>query len=256
MRAAGAFHVFELHDVWKSPGKAGSQGEWTLAGATVSFPAGLRVALLGSDRTTNSAVLRVLSGVEAPDSGAIRRVGTACWPLDYSQFLDNKGTVSQNANFIGHVYGVDPSEVLRITTRLCSVKISRGKLLSQYLSVDRKGIALGLTLSLQFDWYFIDEMIPRNRFVSADVEAVIENRLSHASVIWSTTNPDTLKDYCNAALLLDRGTLAFYDDFGEAADAFRRINEAKTLDEAKSRKAGRRGRSARRQSEVDPENAG
>lgn len=249
--------MFELHDVWKGQSKAAKKDDWTLAGVDLAIPAGLRIALLGSDAKKNSIALRVLSGVDSPDRGAIRRDGSVCWPLDYTQFLDMRATLSQNVNFLAQVYGVDAADMLRIATRLSGLKAVRRKPINQYLSIDRRSIALGLTLSLQFDWYFIDDRLPRSReSVAREVEAVLEDRLSNGSVIWATTKPQNLGNYCNAGLLLDRGTLTFYSDFQEAVDAFRKANEAKTDDAAKPRKAGRRGRPVKRPSEVDTENAG
>ncbi|QZO01951.1 hypothetical protein [Chenggangzhangella methanolivorans] len=60
-------------------------------------PAGHRIGLIGPDSAKNSAVLKILSGVDDPDKGAIRRVGTTCWPLDYTNFIEPKATVNQNA---------------------------------------------------------------------------------------------------------------------------------------------------------------
>lgn len=249
--------MIELHDVWKGMTKATTRDAWTLAGVTLTIPAGLRIAMFGVDATDNSLALRVLSGVEAPDRGAIRREGAPCWPLDFFGFVDMQATVKQNINFLAQVYGVSASDMARIVTRLGGAKEIKGRPISQYLAHDRRGFSLAMTLSLQFDWYFVDEKLPRGRDpVAVEVEAVIADRLSRGSVIWATTKPELLEGYCNAALLLDQGSLTFYSDFHEAVDAFQRVRQAKSVDEAKPRKAGRRGRAPRSPSPVDTENAG
>ncbi|QZO01952.1 hypothetical protein [Chenggangzhangella methanolivorans] len=97
---------------------------------------------------------------------------------------------------------VDPVEVMRITARLSGVKVVRGKPMNQYLGPDRRSLALGLTLAFQFDWYFVDERLPRApENTAADVDAAIRDRLSHASVIWATTKPETLEGFCDAGLV-------------------------------------------------------
>ena len=250
--------MFELHDVWKGEKKATSRDQWTLAGVTVAFPAGSRIALIGPDSAKNSAVLRILSGVDEPDRGAIRRVGTTCWPLDYGGFIEPRATVNQNANFLAQVYGVDASEVTRIAARLSGVKLVRGKPMNQYLGTDKRALMLGLTLAFQFDWYFVDERLPRApEETAAEVDAAIKDRLSRASVIWATSKPETLDGFCDAALLLDQGSLTFYSKFEDAVDAFRQTNETKIVrqNDRKSRKAGRRRRAARRAGEIDTQDA-
>lgn len=250
--------MFELRDVWKGERRATQKDQWALAGADLVFPAGYRIGLLGANASQNSSVLRMLSGVESPDRGVIRRTGAPCWPFDFSGFVETRATVPQNANFIAQVYGVDAGDVLRIATKLSGVKLVRGKPMNQYLGTERRALSLGLTLSLQFDWYFVDEKLPRIQGANMEaIEAAISDRIAHASVVWATTRPEALEGFCNAGMLLDQGSLTFYADYQDAVNAFNRANETKIVkkNDRKSRKAGGPGRAARSEGEVDTENA-
>lgn len=250
--------MIELKDVWKGEKKAQQKDQWSLAGVDLALPAGYRIGLLGLNGSHNSIVLRLLAGVEAPDKGVVRRLGVPCWPFDFSGFIEGRATLSQNVNFLSHVYGVEAADMLRITNSLSGVKPVRGKPMNQYTGVDRRALSLGLTLSLQFDWYFVDERLPRfPDDTAAIVESAVSDRMSHASVIWATTKPETLDGFCNAGLLLDQGSLTFYADYQDAVEAFNRANETKIVkkNDRKSRKAGGPGRAARSESEIDTENA-
>lgn len=250
---------FELNDVWKANLKAQSRDKFVLAGATVALPVGRKIALLGPDRETNSLVLRVLSGVDEPEKGTVRRVGVPCWPFDFSGFEDNSATLKQNANFIANVYGVDASEVARVAAILSGVRIVRGKPLKQYMMPERRAIMLGLTLALQFDWYFVDQKLPSGPPSSGDVvDAALADRLGRASVVWATTDPKSIEDYCDAGLVLDQGRLTFYDDLGAAVAAYRRStdNEASTTNERKPRHSNRRRRTTRRARKNNSEKSG
>ena len=252
--------MFELHDVWKEGGrKIGQLSGWTLAGATVAFPTGRKIALFGVDATQNTVVLRIISGVMTPDKGAVRRVGVPCWPFDFGSFTDPRGSLAQNATFLGQVYNVDGGEVARIATRLSGVRVTKGKPLAHYLGHERKALQLGLTLAFQFDWYFIDEKLPRPpQETAAMVQAALFDRLERGSVIWTTTTPERVAGFCDAGLVLDRGELTFYNEIDEAADVFRRLTESKVRNgnDRKSRDPSRRRGSARRQSTLDPEKSG
>lgn len=250
--------MIELRDVWKGERKATRKDQWALAGVRLAFPAGYRIGLIGSNAAHNTVALRIMAGVESPERGVVRRSGVPCWPFDFANFVDSKASISQNANFLSQVYGVNSADVLRITTHLSGVKPVRGKPMSQYTGPDRRSISLGLTLSLQFDWYFVDEKLPRFPDETAElIEAVVSDRMSHASVIWATTKPETLEGFCNAGLLLDQGSMTFYTDYQSAVDAFNRANETKIVkkNDRKPRKAGGPGSAARSEGEVDTENA-
>jgi capsular polysaccharide transport system ATP-binding protein len=252
--------MFELHDVWKEGGrKIGQLSGWTLAGATVAFPPGRRIALFGADATQNTVVLRIISGVMTPDKGAVRRVGVPCWPFEFGAFTEARASLAQNATFLSQVYNVDPGEVTRIATRLSGVRVTKGKPLAHYLSHERKALQLGLTLAFQFDWYFVDEKLPKPpQETAAMVEAALLDRLGRGSVVWATTDPERVHGFCDAGLVLDQGQLTFYNDFDEAAEAYRLSAESKVRkgNDRKSRDPSRRRGSARRQSTLDPEKSG
>ncbi|MGA0533976.1 hypothetical protein [Hansschlegelia sp. KR7-227] len=215
--------MLELVDVWKST-KDKRNKRWILENATVSLPMGRRIALLGLSRADNAMVLRMLSGLAEPERGAIRSVGLPSWPLGETTFLDNKGTFRQNASFLAHLYGVDATEVLRLATEIAGVKLKKGSPIAHYTGAERRQLALGLTLSFQFDWYFIDEKVPAASAGKQDlVDSIIAERISHGSLIWATSRVGPVDGYCDAALLLDQGALTFYNDPSDAYQAYRQV---------------------------------
>ena len=213
--------MLELRDVWKGY-KKGRKQRWILSGASIELPPRRRIALLGAQGSGKTSVLRMMCGLDDPDKGVVRRVGLPCWPLNTFSFLDNTGTLRQNANFLGRIYGADDAQVAAIAADLCGVKTTKSWPLSRYTGADRRLIALGLTLALQFDWYFIDDALPT---VPAEtmgmIDAAIADRLSRAGVIWATRDPNLVADYCDAGIVLDQGELVFYDDVIEAVDVYR-----------------------------------
>ena len=240
--------MFELRDVWKGPKRA-APGESVLAGASVVLPAGRRIGLLGANRGHNSMVLKLLSGIEDPDKGVIRRIGVPCWPFDYSGFSDNNATLRQNASFLGRVYGVDADEVVRIAAALGGVRPIRGKPLKLYLAPERRALELGLTLAIQFDWYFVDERLPKSPEETEDaVQASIADRVGRASLVWASTSPNVLSKSCDAGLVLDQGLLTFYDNFDDAAEVYRYLTapQDKAPDDGQLGGKRRERRAARR----------
>lgn len=249
--------MLEFVDVWKGGKKTdASKPGWLLKGASVTLPAGRKIAMLGGTREEYGAILQIMSGVAEPDKGAVRRTGVPCWPFDYTGFLEGKASLQQNAIFLGRVYGLESDEILRIAAKLSGVRIMTGKPYNHYSSLDRRALYIGLTLAIQFDWYFVNERLPHAPKDTADeVDAALADRMDRGTVIWATSNPQAVAGYCDAGLLLDRGSLTFYNSLEEAADAYRRSTESKAQpkDDRKPREANRRRRAARSAGEVDPE---
>lgn len=211
--------MLELIDVWKG---ASGEGRQTLAGANVVIPSGRKVALFGANPAANTTLTRLLSGLELPQRGVVRRKGVPCWPFDHAGFLDRKGTLKQNALFLARCFGVDADEVLHVAATLSGVRINAEKPLSAYTPTERRLLQMALTLSFQFDWYFINERLPPP-FDNPAMEAALADRLDRASVVWATVSPKRVLSYCDAALVLDRGLLTFYNRFEDAVAVYDRL---------------------------------
>ncbi|GLK66440.1 ATP-binding protein [Hansschlegelia plantiphila] len=219
--------MLELRDVWKGV-KVRGKREWQLAGASVVLPPRRRVALLGMNAVNNASVLSILSGIQPPDKGSVRRVGLACWPFGSKDFLDNASTFRQNASFLGRIYGVDATDIAKIAIDLSGIKLRKGLALRRYPVAERRQLALGLTLALQFDWYFINEQLPRVPAARvATIDGVIADRISRGGVVWATTDPEKVAGYCDAGLVLDHGGLTFYDTITEASEVYRSLVETR-----------------------------
>lgn len=211
--------MIELQNVWKSYGE-GRKRQAVIAGVTLTLPQGRKIALLGSRGSGKSSLIRLMSRIEAPDKGAVRNSGLTCWPLDYFNFAERNATVHQNALTLGHMYGVDGREIGDIAVEISGVAVTRSKEFRRYGSGERRLLALGLTLALQFDWYFVDgglPALPEERI--DDIDAMIADRLSRASVVWATNDAAQVAGYCDAGLVLHRGKLRFYDTLAAASEA-------------------------------------
>ncbi|MFC7052255.1 hypothetical protein ACFQI3_06080 [Hansschlegelia quercus] len=217
-----------LKDVWKGHVVRGKQ-RWPLKEASAIVPARRRVALFGPDAAANDLIIQTLSGAEPADKGSIRRVGLPCWPLGSAAFLDGKSTLRENAAFLGRVYGLDAADIATIAVDLSGVKLRRGVNIRRYPLTDRRMLALGLTLAIQFDWYFINQALPRAPLDRmAAIDGALADRISRAGVVWATTDPTTVAGYCDCGLVLDQGQLAFYDTLDGAVEAYSAVVEAGT----------------------------
>lgn len=215
--------MIDLINVSKSMGDGRRRIE-VLSDVSATFPSGRKIGLLAASGGGKTTVLRMLSRLDAPDRGAIRSSGALCWPLTYGAFIERNATFLQNAYILSHLYGVDGDEIADAAAEICGVRIEKSKALKRYTQHERRFIALGLTLALQFDWYFVDDLLPPPPTGNVgDLDAVIGDRFSRASVIWSTSNPAFVAGFCDAGAVLHRGKLRVYDTFEEAAERYHAV---------------------------------
>lgn len=211
--------MIELQNVWKAYG-AGHKRVSIVANANLVLPPRRKIALLGSRGCGKTSLIRLLSRIEAPDRGVVRASGLQCWPLDNINFIEKNSTVQQTAHMLGHTFGRDGEEIADIASDLSGVALVKGKSFRSYETLERKMLALGMTLSLQFEWYFVDVDLPA---IVAERPAVFEDvivdRLSRAGVVWATNDASRLESYCDAGLVLHRGKLRFYDTVQDASEA-------------------------------------
>ncbi|MFD1333241.1 ATP-binding cassette domain-containing protein [Methylopila musalis] len=216
--------MLEFISVSKTYGKGRKRRE-VLSGVTLALPPGRKIGLLGATGAGKSTVIRLLSALEPPDEGVVRVSGLRCWPMSYAGFLDRGATLIQNARMFEHMFGVSSREVAEIAEQLSGVKVGKFKLLKSYNKYERRFLTLGLTLSMQFDWYFVDDGIPPPPpSTGALMDETIQARFNEAGVVWATRDPAFLSGYCDAGLVLHRGALTFYDTFDAASEAYLKLN--------------------------------
>ncbi len=81
--------------------------------ATVAFPAGHNIGILGANGAGKSTLIRLLAGSELPDRGAIRRDARVSFPLGFGGTFHGALPGRENVAFIARVYGADVRTTIR-----------------------------------------------------------------------------------------------------------------------------------------------
>jgi capsular polysaccharide transport system ATP-binding protein len=82
-------------------------------------------------------------------------------------------------------------------------------------------------MAAHFECYLVDEItgVGDARF-RAKCHQVFRDRLSSSQVIMVSHSEQTLRSYCQSALLLDQGEATLYEDISEALEIYNRSKAA------------------------------
>jgi capsular polysaccharide transport system ATP-binding protein len=78
-----------------------------LRDATLEIPAGRSIGVLGANGAGKSTLIRLLAGVELPDSGRIRRSRRVSFPLGFGGTFHDYLSGRENIQFLARIYGAD-----------------------------------------------------------------------------------------------------------------------------------------------------
>ena len=188
------------------------------------LPRGRNLGIIGSNGSGKSTLMRMIAGVELPDSGRIRRGCTVSFPLGFSGTFAGSMSGRENAIFLARVYGTDTRFVIDFAQDFAELGDYFDMPVSTYSSGMRARLAFGVSMAIDFDIYLVDEItaVGDARFQERCKEMLLA-RFTTSDVIMVSHATETIKDYCTVAAVLDRGQLTFHDDL-DVANAIHRSN--------------------------------
>ncbi|MFZ7158535.1 ABC transporter ATP-binding protein [Avibacterium endocarditidis] len=184
---------------------------------------GEKVGILGRNGAGKSTLIRLMSGVEAPTSGTIRREMSISWPLAFSGAFQGSLTGMDNLRFICRIYNADIDYVKAFTEEFSELGNYLYEPVKSYSSGMKARLAFALSLSVEFDCYLIDEVIAvgDSRFSDKCRYELFEKRKDR-SIILVSHSPSAIREYCDSAKVLEKGKLL---DFPSIDEAYKYYNQ-------------------------------
>lgn len=174
---------------------------------------GGKVGILGRNGAGKSTLIRLISGVEAPTSGEIKRTMSISWPLAFSGAFQGSLTGMDNLRFICRIYDVDIAYVKNFTEEFSELGQYLYEPVKNYSSGMKARLAFALSLAVEFDCYLIDEVIAvgDSRFSEKCKYELFERRQDR-SIILVSHNHAAMKEYCDNAMVLQNGELFQFEN--------------------------------------------
>lgn len=177
---------------------------------------GERVGILGQNGAGKSTLIRLISGAEPPTLGKIERNMSVSWPLAFTGAFQGSLTGTDNLRFICRIYGVDFESRLSFVKEFSELGIYMNEPVATYSSGMRARLAFGISMTIDFDCYLIDEVLAVGdaRFKERCRIELFEKR-AHKSMLIVSHSHRYLKGNCDRFLLFNNGTIEEHDDFNE-----------------------------------------
>jgi len=207
-----------LENVSKYYEMRGSGGRrWILRNATAVIRPGDRVGILGRNGAGKSTLMRLLGGVEHPNSGRVERRMSVSWPLAHGIGVHSGLTGADNARFIARIYDLDAEELVEAVNDFAELGSYMQMPIGTYSAGMMSRLLLGLSLAMDFDCYLIDEAtsVGDARFIDRTQE-VLETKLKTRALVMVTHSADHVRSFCRTAAILHDGYLTFFEDLDEA----------------------------------------
>ena len=191
--------------------------KFVLKDCNALFPAGCKIALLGSNGAGKSTLLRLISGAQDFDNGQIIRYGTVSYPIGYSGSFHGDLTGAQNVRFVGRVHGVDTDALLAYVEDFAELGDFLYMPFRTYSSGMRARLAFAVSMGVPFDCYLVDEVtsVGDQSFRDKCAEA-FHTRLAGATTVLATHGLAQVKSFCDMGAVLHDGQLTVYDSVDEA----------------------------------------
>lgn len=215
--------MIELHGVAKTY-RLRSGRKTVLNGASLTMP-WRNTAILGRNGAGKSTFLRLISGIEEPDAGSIRRLRSLSWPIGFQGAFHRELSGLENVRFVSRIYGQNTEQIIDLVEDFAELGEFFFEPVKTYSSGMSARLAFGLSMAISFEVFLIDEVMSVGdaRFQEKCRKAFAD-RLDQSRVLMVSHAMPALRDYCQSGVVLHNGRLTYFDDLEAAIERYRELN--------------------------------
>lgn len=200
-------------------------GKWVLHGVTQTIPKHCNVGLIGRNGAGKSTLLRIIGGVDQPTSGRVERHCRVSWPLGLGGGLQGSLSGRQNAKFVCRLLGHedDVRDRLEFIKAFSELNGAFDEPVKTYSAGMGGKLRFAISLAFDFEIYLVDELTAVGdaafRKKARDAFVRLADR---AGLIMVAHDEKTLKDFCQAAILLREGYVQWFDDVADGLAEYKK----------------------------------
>ncbi len=189
-----------------------------------SLPGGKNLGIIGRNGAGKSTFLRMLGGIDFPNSGRIESNMSFSWPIGLSGGFQGSLTGRENAKFVCRFYGKSSRDIkksLEFIKEFSELGRYFDMPIKTYSSGMKSRLNFTLSLAFDFDCYLIDEVLSvgDKNFKKKSADALSDLRNKRNFLLVSHNMP-SLRKMWDARVLLAHAELTYFEDIKEAVDAY------------------------------------
>ncbi len=184
-----------------------------LQDASLTLRRGRNYGVIGRNGAGKTTLLRMMAGVIAPNRGRVVRTASVSWPLGFGGAFHGELTGVQNARFIARVYGIDTDSMVTFVRDFAELGSFYAMPVATYSSGMRARLAFAISMAIPFEVYLVDEITAvGDAAFRTKCRAAFRDRVSSANLVIVSHSLPTIRDYCDAVIVLEGGRLMLFDD--------------------------------------------
>ncbi|RDH91738.1 MAG: ABC transporter ATP-binding protein [endosymbiont of Seepiophila jonesi] len=204
--------------------------KYILRDVNIEFPSKCNVAILGRNGMGKSTLLRLLGGIDYPNSGHIRSEGRISWPMGLQGGVQGSMSGRDNARFVCRIYGDSEHEVERkieYIHEFTELGDYFDMPIKTYSSGMKARLSFATSMAFDFDIYLMDEItaVGDQRFKEKS-RAALQEKKDKANIIKVSHNMQELVRDCDVGICLEKGQMHLYEDIKEAVAIYKKEQAA------------------------------
>lgn len=187
-----------------------------LDNASLAIAAHEKFGLLAAPGAGKSTIIRLLAGVDTPNSGRVLR-DSGGWPLAYGGGFRPEMTGEENVRMVAGFAGLDPLEFSAFCADFSEVGEAFFAPLALYTGAMRTRLAFAVSLGIPARTYLADEkLVAGDPDFREKCRAVLNRRLESCGLILVGSNPRAMEEGCERFGVLSKGKIITCDSLDDA----------------------------------------
>lgn len=197
-----------------------------LQDVSVTIPAGEFFGIIGHNGSGKSTLLRVLAGIYRPDSGRVRVNGIVSPFIELGVGFNPELSARDNIAINGTLIGLSPKQLAaRFDEIVDFAEIGRfvDQQLKNYSSGMLLRLAFAIAVQVPFDILLVDEVLAVGdaSFQAKCIATLERHRAEGRTIVFVSHDLHAITQYCDRALLLERGQCIAVGDPAEVVETYR-----------------------------------
>jgi capsular polysaccharide transport system ATP-binding protein len=184
-----------------------------------------KLGLLVPPTEGKTTIIRLLAGVEKPDSGLVLR-DEGGWPLGYGGAFRQEMTGEENVRNVALVAGLEPTAFAAFCADFSGIGPAFYLPMRSYTARMRARLTFATTFGIPARTYLADDkLVGGDPEFRAKCEGALKQRLRTAGLIFVASQPRVTKEYCDRHAVLSRGKIIDCSSHEEAEALFGSTSE-------------------------------
>jgi len=199
---------------------------WALRDVSFKVVHGESLAVIGPNGAGKSTLLQALAGIITPSAGVVEVLGRVSSLLTLGAGFDEESTGRENIRLAGAFLGIDPGTMREVTPGIiefADIGPFIDAPIKTYSSGMRARLGFAIATSVEPDILLLDEVLATGDqlFRAKSKARVLDLIRASKGVVLVTHDMNWVQEFCNRAILLERGRIVAEGEPNEVIEIHR-----------------------------------